>query len=203
NNNTINDVALYLVKAEIIKIPNASPTLIFQKILEPKPKGKSTIRQRTQLREIERKRIEFWEILIEKIYNSFPEHANMIPQKSSWIFQPTEKEGMRYAYVIKNDWASIELYFDHPDKQLNVKRFKELYKRKEEIDRKFNDISWNLTDELEWDLNEERSHQSIRYRIDTTGLNGREVWDDLQIKMIDAMKCLVESTEPYITSLPN
>lgn len=156
---------------------------------------------KTKLSYIERKRIEFWEKLIEKIYSDFPEHANMTPLKTAWIFQPAGKKGIRYAYVIKDNWGAIELYFDHTDRDLNINRYKALEAKKEEINKEFEAISWSLSEELEWDFNKDRDHQSIRYRFTNGGLKEENIWDKFQSKMIDAMKCLVKSTQKYIATI--
>jgi len=94
------------------------------------------------------------------------------------------------------------LYFDHPNQELNQKRFKELESKKDEINKIFGDISYNLPGYLEWDFNKNRNFQSIRYHFeDGIGLRDEEQWENLQFKIIDAMKCLVKSTQEYIDKL--
>ena len=136
--------------------------------------------------------MEFWEKLIEKIHKKFTDHANAIPLKTSWISVATGKRGLNYNYIIKNDWGGIKLYFDHPDKDTNQKRFKELESKKDEINKEFDELSWQTSDYLEWDFREGRNFQAISYTFDSGGLNYENSWDDLQTKMSDAMKCLVE-----------
>ena len=156
----------------------------------------------TKLNHIERKRIEFWEKLIEKIYTSFPEHANMTPLRTSWIFSPTSKKGVRYVYIIHNNSAEIKLYFDHPNQELNQKRFKEFESKKDVINTYFSEISYDLRGYLDWDYNESTTYQSISYHFEETfGLKDEDYWESLQIRMIDAMKCLVKSTEKHVEKL--
>ena len=202
NENTLDDVYFYLVKLEIFRIGNSPPTPILMKVTGPSPILKRMRIATTKLNHVERQRIGFWEKLIEKIYSNFPAHANMTPLRTSWIFSPTAKKGLRYVYIIHNNSAEIKLYFDHPNQELNQKRFKELESKQEEINKEFSEIAYNLHGYLDWDFNENRSFQSITYHFEETfGLKDEDQWESLQLKMIDAMKCLVKSTEQHVETL--
>ena len=201
NENTLDNVFFYLCKIEIFKIDNSPPTPLLIKVCGPSPVLKRTRIASTKLNYIERKRIEFWEKLIEKIYSNFPEHANITPLRGSWIFSPTGKKGIRYVYVINPDSAAIMLYFDHPNQELNQKRFKELESKKEEINKMFGSIFYDISGYLTWNFNKDINFQSITYRFEERGLNDEEQWETLQLKMIDAMKCLVKAVQNHIDNL--
>lgn len=200
NDNSLEDIAFYLVKIEVFRIDNSPPTPLFIKICSPNKKFKN-LYIHEQLSFIEKKRIEFWEKLIDKIYLNYTEHANITPLKTSWIAVEAGKEGLSYKYIIKNDWAVIQLYFDHPDRNINNKRFKALESKKENLNKEFFELSWQTSDNLDWEFEEGRNFQAISYRFENGGLNYKDTWADLQAKMVDTMKYLVKIFQKHISSL--
>ena len=202
NENTPDDVIFYLVKIEIFKIKNTPPTPNFIKLSGSKKGGvKIGETDKTQLSFIEKKRIEFWKLLIQKINSNFPEHANLSPQKSFKISKSAGKVGLNYTYILSDDWSAIELSFEHADPAVNEARFKALEEKKVEINKIFEEISWNITGKLEWNFDMIRSYQSISYRFNNIGLNHDNKWEELQYNMIDGMKCLIKAFSKHVENL--
>ncbi len=201
NKNTPSDVLFYLLKVEIFKIKNYEPIPRFTVITGPSEDIRRIKVPDDQLDEIERMRIEFWKRLVDKTNKNFPEHTNMKILKTNWIFKSAGKTGLSYTYIIKDKWYAIELYFGDADQSINKERFKELQKKNGEIQKDFNEISWHLSNNLDWNYEESRNYQSIRYRFDNAGLKDEQKWDEIQYNMIDAMKCLVQCTQKHIKNL--
>jgi len=76
-----------------------------------------------------------------------------------------------------------------------------LESKKDDIDKEFFELSWQTSDYLDWEFQEGRNFQAISYRFENRGLNYEDSWDDLQTKIIDAMKCLVKVFQKHIDSL--
>ena len=201
NENSQIDISFYILKLEVFQVKDSPLTPILIKICGPSEELKKVRNLKIELDYIEKKRMEFWEKLIEKMYTFFPEYANISPQKTSWIFIPSVKKGLRYTYVINNNSAAIKLYFDYTDREINQKRFKEFETHKDEINKAFQNIYYELQNSLEWDYKENRNFQSITYRFDEAGLEDDMFWEQLQYKMVDAMKCLVETTKMHVENL--
>ena len=108
---------------------------------------------------------------------------------------------MVYTYIINETWGGFELNFYHEDSYLNEKRFKELESKKGDIQEAFSLRSWYWTDKLEWIQNNNRNHHRIRYRFKNMGLEDKYHWDQLQVKMIDGMKCFVQVIAEYLEAL--
>ncbi len=201
NNNTREDVFLYYLMLEIFKIPNFAPLLKFSKISGP-PMGLKRIKKfQEPLSEKEKLRVDFWNYLVEKLKKMYPEHSNIEILKNSWIFKPTGKDGLYYAYIIQDDFYAVEIYFGNINPEINNKRFEELKSFKKNIEERFSEISWHLSEELEWNFEKNRNFQSIRYRFRDAGLSNKKKWNEIQFNLIDTMKCLVSSSEPYIKKL--
>ena len=200
NDNSLEDVFFYLIKIEIFRVGNSPLTPLFMKICGPSKEIKQKRRKEVELNYIEKLRIKFWEHLIEKIYTSFPDHANITPSKTSWIDIDAGKNGIKYVYVIKKDSAEIKLVLDHLNERINRERFKELVLKKGEINKEFDELSWQTSGNLNWNFVDGRNFQTISYDFNTGGLDYEDEWENLQIKMVDGMKCLVRVLESRLSS---
>ncbi|MBN1803343.1 MAG: DUF4268 domain-containing protein [Candidatus Lokiarchaeota archaeon] len=141
---------------------------------------------------LEAKRARFWDYLINDLSDRFPEHSFLNPEKGSWALVQTAKEGLYFGYRIKERYSSIELLFDHANRLVNNDRFKQLKAKK--------DVIFPDSNDFEWDYDEIRSYQTVRYSIDG-GLNDEDRWAEIRAKMINAMIILVNSLNPYLGGL--
>jgi hypothetical protein len=200
NENSPDDMSFYLIKLEAIMIEGgelAAPlfTIVQQPSRESKQLGaeKKEYAQRHVLRK------EFWQSLLEKAKEKTNLHANVSASIYHWVGAGAGKSGVGYNYVITNNYASVEIYFDRGkdfvEPNINKIRFDQLLKHKEEIQSVFGG-------DLKWERLEEKRASRISYRI--TGeslLKNKDNWDDLQNKLVDAMARLEEATKEHIRNL--
>jgi len=193
------DVSFYLVKLEAIKIgdqPIAAPlfTVVTGPTIEAKQLGEEKIEsaQRYKLRK------DFWTRLLTKAKTKTSLHSKISPSKYSYITTSAGKSGIAYTYVITYKNGRIEIYLDkgkeEEDIVLNKKRFDQLFKYKDEIEKEFGE-------KLLWERLDDRKASRISYILDGIGLKDEEKWDNIQDKMIDVMIRLENATKKYIGKL--
>ncbi len=193
------DISFYLVKLEGIKIgdqPIAAPlfTIVSGPTIEAKQLGEERIEsaQRYKLRK------DFWTSLLTKAKVKTSLHSNVSPSKYSYITTGAGKSGIAYAYEVTYKNGKVEIYFnkgkEEEDIVLNKKRFDQLFKYKEEIEKEFDE-------KLLWERLDDRKASRISYILDGIGLKDEDKWDDIQDKMIDAMIRLENATKKYIEKL--
>ena len=199
NEKKISDASFYLVKMEVFMKDSTTPAPKFSLISRPlkkKPEQKEEIiEKKAEVKEvlsIDQQYFKFWEQFIERLNANFPEHAHLTPQTTSDLFTSAGKEGLKYGYKVSTHWSSIELHFDHPNQLVNNERFKQIQANKDEI--------FLLSDEFEWDYDERRSFQSILFKIEG-GLDNEDNWDQVQNKMVIAMKLLVNRLKDFVRQL--
>ena len=196
NKSMMNDAIYYLVKVEALEKENKiHPN--FEIICDPSEiKGDSEKNKNMDKKErnIPPKNncLKFWNELIEKIQEKNLDYSPLKPDKSSWLEIPTTRDSLSYVYRIKDNWSSVELFFDHENRLVNNERFKQLFKKKDEI--------FLFSHSMEWDYDEIRNYQSIRIRINE-GLNNVDNWEVLQDKMIKIMSLLKERIDPHLNNL--
>ncbi len=196
NKSMMNDAVYYLIKVEAIEKENVvSPQ--FQIICDPRwvednsnkepdlPEAKNELI-------FENKHLKFWNQLIEKIKSKSLDYSNLKANNTAWLMLPTNWESLSYAYRIKENISSLELFFDHENRLVNNERFKQLYKKKDEI--------FLFSHSIEWDFDEIRNYQVIRIRINE-GLNNENNWDALQEKMVNIMKLFKDKIDPLLYEL--
>ena len=162
----MNDAKYYLIKVEVFEKENVIKPQ-FKIICNPgdaedKTKAVLELKEETQKLSLEDNYVKFWNQLLDKFKIESKNHYKLTASKSSFIFIPTAKEGLSYVYRIKDNWTSIELFFDNQNTLINNERFKQLHNKKEEI--------FIFSYPIEWDYDEIRDFQSIRIRING-GLN--------------------------------
>ncbi len=170
------------------------PTSREPEIIEiPEKDDLKSFKEEIKLEEtIELKRARFWQSLINDLLERFPEHSSLHPEKGSWALVESSKEGLYFGYRIKERYSSVELLFEHANRLVNNDRFKQLKAKKDQI---FLDSG-----DFEWDYDEIRGYQTVRYSIDG-GLNDEDRWVEIRAEMINAMIILVNSVNPYLDGL--
>ena len=199
NEKKISDASFYLVKMEVFMKDSTTPAPKFSVISKPSRKEPEQIEEIvekeaevTEVLSIDQKHFKFWEQFIERLNTTFPEHAHLTPQTTSSLFTSAGREGLKYGYNISERWSSIELRFENPNQLVNTERFKQIQANKDDI--------FLLSDEFEWDFEERRSFQRILFKIEG-GLINEENWDQVQNKMIIAMKLLVNRMKDFLNQL--
>jgi Ras-related protein Rab-1A len=200
NKNTSKDILFYLIELEVLKSEEYRPFPRFRVIIDP-PEPQLARRMKKMDNSLTRKQkmiIDFWIALVEK--PSFPNQSDIQIQKKNRISYPSKINGIEFRYFVAEESSGVELYLNHQDSSKNVERFRTLENHKEEIEERFKEIGWNLSQELDWNFKKNRSHQVIRYTI-SMGLVNRESWDKIHLKLIDIMKSTMGAFEGKINTL--
>ena len=189
------DMALYLVKVEVVRIGDSAPAPLFSVVAGPSPEGRDIGAQRKELAQRHLLPLEFWEQLLEKARRRTSLHARVSPSKEHWLATGAGKTGLIWSYVVLKDHARVELYIDTHDADRNRAIFKKLVQHRETVEREFGGS-------LDWECEEWRRATRICYRIrGHGGLRDRDRWTELQDAMIDAMVRLEKALGPLIRQL--
>ena len=195
-NELTSDVDFYLVKIEAYKIGDSVPAPKFTIIAGPTESGKVAGTQKKELAERHKKRLRFWEGLLEKSKKRTSLHSNISPSMNSWISTSSGKNGLTFNYVITNKHGQIELYIDRGKngQEDNKKIFDEFQSHRDEIENEFRD-------KIVWERLDDKRASRICKRFRYAGLNDEEKWDKLQDDMIDGMIRIEKTFKKYIKDL--
>jgi len=195
-NELTSDVDFYLVKIEAYKIGDSDPAPKFTVIAGPTESGKVVGSEKKELAERHKKRLIFWEGLLEKSKKRTPLHSNISPSINSWISTGSGKKGLVFSYVVTNKHSQVELYIDRgkDSQDENKKIFDELQSYMDEIEKEFGN-------KLKWERLDDRRASRISKRFDYAGLNDEEKKDKLQNDMVEGMIRLEKSLKKHIRNL--
>jgi len=195
-NELTSDVDFYLVKIEAFRIGDSAPAPKFTIIAGPTESGKVVGSEKKELAERHKKRLKFWEGLLEKSKKRTPLHSNISPSINSWIGTGSGKRGLGFNYVVTYKHGQIELYIDRgkDSQDENKKLFDDLQSHKDEIEKEFGN-------KLKWERLDDRRASRINKRFDYAGLNDEKKWDKLQDDMVDGMIRLEKSLKKHIRNL--
>jgi len=187
------DVNFYLVKIEVYKIGESEPAPKFTIISGPSEKSIIVGKEKKELAERHKKRLEFWKTLLEKSKDKTTLFSNVSPSIYSWIGMGAGKSGLGFNYGITYKCGQIELYIDRgkESEEENKEIFDQLFKHKHEIEN-------NFGEKLEWKrLNDRRASRILKvYKY--AGLNDKDNWSRLQDEMIDDMIKFQKALKKYI-----
>jgi len=199
NEITPDDNSFYSIKIEAIKIgdqPMAAP--LFTIIKGPSEISKQIGEEKKEYAERYFLLEEFWTKLLKKANEKTQLLSNVSPRKSTWIATGAGKSGIRYNFVMSNKEALCDIYLDRgkdfTTPNINKIRFDELYKHKNDIEKKFGG-------KLNWERLDHARASRISYRYKSGGIKDKDKWDEIQDKLIDAMIRLEKSTKEYIEKL--
>ncbi|MBY9006491.1 MAG: DUF4268 domain-containing protein [Candidatus Lokiarchaeota archaeon] len=201
NKFTIGDILFYLIVIEVIKVKDYPPIPKFNIIVEPLQilLAKRKLNIDKTLTKIEIDRINFWIELNIKLDHNVPEHSNLKIGKEYWISEPITLDNIEYRYIIKEKLACVELYLDCKEKNKQIiDKFNLLKAKKDEIQKRFEEIAWQFSKILDWNFEEKREFQFIRFTLSDGGLKNKQNWDKIQINMIDAMNSLRGAFNDYL-----
>lgn len=195
-NELTSDVDFYLVKIEAYRIGDSDPAPKFTVIAGPTESGKVVGSEKKELAERHKKRLKFWESLLEKSKKRTPLHSNISPSINSWIVTGSGKRGLGFGYVVTYKHGQVELYIDRgKDSQDESKKiFDELQSHMDEIEKEFGN-------KLKWERLDNRRASRISKKFEYAGLNDEEKRDKLQDDMIDGMIRLEKSLKKHIRNL--
>ncbi len=158
---------------QVIPLPEAAQYQV--QIREKKLKVREKRYERYDLRQ------HFWETLLSKANLRTRLHANISPGEYSYIATGSGVRGLNLTYSIRKEDATVELYIDRGDKDLNKRIFDFLHARKAEIEQQFGGA-------LDWERLDERRACRISCTTTLGGYRTDEVkWPEIQDALIDAM----------------
>ena len=200
NKYTNEDILFYLVEIEVLKVENYPPIPKLNVVVEPSQilVAKRTLKYDKKISKIDKIRITFWIELNEKLNQNVPDHSNLKIRKDSWISEPTDLESVEYRYLIEENWSGVELYFKCDNNNQNNSKYNSLKEKKDEIQKRFEEIAWQFSQNLDWNFNEKRDFQFVRFKLSDGGLNDKHKWDKIQINMIDSMNSLRGAIDNYL-----
>lgn len=189
-------VDFYLVKIEAYRIGGSEPAPKFTIIAGPSEETEVVGKEKKELAERHKKRLEFWKSLLEKSKLKTTLHSNISPNIWGWIGTGAGRSGLSYNYVITYKHGAVELYIDRgkESKEENKRIFDELYSHKKEIEEIFGG-------KLEWERLDDRRASRIRKTFAYAGLNDKDKWEKLQNDMIAGMTGFEKALKKYISGL--
>jgi hypothetical protein len=143
------------------------------------------------LSDTQKKRIEFWNGLLEIDKNKTRHFENNRSHKYYDLFCSSGVPGFGYYYAIKQEAAAIGMSINKSTKEKNDFIFNKLLEKKNEIENKFGE-------ELGW-FNDKNTKSSAVYKeYNYAGLQNEDQWETLQNDMVDGMLKLTEIFDEYI-----
>lgn len=189
-------IDFYLLKLEAIRINNSEPAPLFSIIVGPSEESKEIGSKKKELADRHRKRLAFWEQLLQLSKGKTKLFANVSPSKEAWISTGSGTSGMTLTYVITYNWAGVELYIDKgkESEDINKQRFDYLFSKKNVIESSFGE-------DLIWQRLDAKRASRIRKKFDEFGLQNESGWENIQNWMIDNMIKLEKALRPHIQKI--
>jgi hypothetical protein len=196
NESTSADLSFYLLKIEAIRIANSPIAPLFTVLAGPDVQSKKIGEKKKEWAERHHKRHNFWVELLEKSRGKTKLFSTISPGRANWIGTGAGKSGVKFNYVVINNWAAVELYIDHDHETGEKNRviLDALHEEKEIIEAEFGE-------QLEWEKLEEKRACRIRKRFMDEGLESPDSWPSLQDEMINKMIILDRILRPRLAKI--
>ncbi len=196
NESTAADISFYLVKVEAIRIGNSPFAPLFTVLSAPDKQVREFGDKKKEWAERHFARFEFWKGLLEKSKAKTKLFSNLSPSRYDRVGTGAGKSGCWFNFVVKKDTATIELYIDHDQDtgQKNKAIFDALHVEKETIEREFGSS-------LNWERLDTKRGSRINKLFPSGGWATPDKWEDLQMKMIDAMIRFDKTLRSRITKI--
>lgn len=193
NESSPDDIGFYLVKVEAARIGNSDLAPLFTILAAPDKQSKELGEEKKTWAARHQVRNDFWTLLLERARVKTKLFNNISPSRSNWIGTSAGVSGLKYTFVVTNDWGAVELYIDS-DKESGAKNkelFDSLYSNRDEIES-------NFGGPLDWERLDAKRASRIRKSFNDLGLSNSDQWDNLQTQMIEAMIRLEKAVKPFI-----
>ena len=169
---------LFLQIDQIIPTPEAKEYMI-----GINAKEKESKHSETDLKNRHHIRLEFWKQLLQAEKESGSGLFNNIsPSKDHWLSAGSGMRGVRFTHVFMKQAARVELYISRSSTEENKFIFDELYKLKEDIEKKFGNT-------LEWERLDNKKASRVKYEKPFDGYN-KDVWNEMIPFMVESMNKL-------------
>lgn len=133
----------------------------------------------------------FWKSFIELPESKIPIHSKIKPTDRGSIGLGFD-DHLAFYYVLKGTQSHVALYINHANKNKNKQIFSSLLNHRIKIEDSFGTP-------FVWQKLEDKSPCRIRYEMEIGDLTVNEhKWNEIQVKMIDAMVRFQKELLPYI-----
>lgn len=182
NQSTPDNISFFLVKVEGVRIGTSPLAPLFTVLASPDAQTKQIGEGKKELADRHLRRREFWTGLVEKTKGRTRLFANISPGVENWISTGAGKSGVSFQYWILLRSVGIQMYIDYDTEsgEKNKAIFDALHAQKDAIERDYGGP-------LEWERKDHARSCRIGATMDDHGLMHRELWPELQDKMIDGM----------------
>lgn len=191
--NESTNAAFYLIKLEAIQIDSSNHAPLLTLIVgknqekikrEPEdPDGRDKVRY------------DFWDELLKLARTKTDLHANISPQRSSYVAAGAGKAGLYYQYDILMNAGKVELYIDAGNKRKNKRIFDDIRENEAKINASFGEG-------LEWQRLDDKRASRIMKTLEIGGYRADKTkWPEIQNAMIDAMMRLDKALREQIDSV--
>ena len=184
----------YLFKLEAIRIGDSEPAPLLTLIVGPSEETSEVGRTKKEMAERERLRYRFFEGLLEAAKSRTSLHANISPNKYTWLGAASGIAGVTFNYEVLQRGARVLLYIDTRDGDENQRVFERLFRKKEVIEKAFGSS-------LEWDTKETRRACKIQKTYATGGYRDEGDWDAVYEELAEAMAKLETALKSHLKRL--
>ncbi len=140
-------------------------------------------------------RYDFWDELLKLAKNKTDLHANISPQRSSYVASAAGKTGLYFQYDILMHAAKVELYIDAGNRRKNKRIFDTIHENEAQINADFGE-------ELEWQRLDDKRACRIMKTLEIGGYREeKSKWPEIQNAMVDTMIRLDAALRPHIDKL--
>jgi hypothetical protein len=188
------DQKYFLVRVSVIQVENSPVAPVFTLLAGPDEDLKARTEKKKEVAARGKDLLRFWEQFLDYIREdqnrSGLKHQNCTPTTSNWIVSGAGVGGIGYIYVVNQEDARVEVYFNMGDRDINKEAFDFLIANRKEVDRKFGcKLDWERLDNA----------TASRIRFDLAGGYSNEIeWPSLFARMADAMRRLISAVAPEI-----
>lgn len=190
NNNTIDDIAFFLIEVHAYKIGDSSPAPMFKIIEQPNDfiKTTKTMARKGKLTETETRRLEFWTMF------------NDVIEQRGYPFKKRKATSDHwYNVAIGSSQCNIEIDLVNKDHKIRVgvwitdnkDMYDDLYEHKDEIER-------IVGEPLIWDRLDKKKASIISLEIQGLDFKKQDNYPELMNEIIDKVVSLKKAFAPYI-----
>jgi len=189
------DMSWYLIKIEAVRIGDSPVSPLFTVIVGSTQEGKTRGSEKRELAERHKKRIDFWDGLLNKLNLQTRLFGNISASKDSLLSTGAGVSGVNYQVIIRMKNASILLAIERRVAEENKKIFDYLFENKTAIEQVFGDA-------MTWRRMDGQISSRIQYDIEGCGLKDEDTWETAYEIISEKLILLDKAFKPFIKKIP-
>jgi hypothetical protein len=182
NSVTNSETNFFGVEIKAIRIGDSPPAPWLDLVVQPNSWSKSLKENASTLSESDRSRAygEFWQILIEKLTEKYPEFSGRTPWARPWFPSTIGTSGVTINFVFSSKGLRLEYYLGSADAALNQSRYEALLAIRTQIEQ-------SIGQELDWEALDGRKACRISlYGPADSDVEDKERWAEYSAWFLDA-----------------